>query len=79
MPQAIEALEDEKQRLVATLNSPEFYKGHDLAKIHGANNRLETLEKELDKAYHRWDELESMATKFDFLKPTDAKKDNYKS
>lgn len=65
LPQAIEALEDEKQRLVATLNSPEFYKGHDLAKIHGANNRLETLEKELDKAYHRWDELESMATKFD--------------
>ncbi len=65
LPQAIEALEDEKQRLIATLNSPEFYKGHDLAKIHGANYRLETLEKELDKAYHRWDELESMAAKFD--------------
>ena len=65
LPQAIEALEDEKQRLIATLNSPEFYKGHDLAKIHGVNNRLETLEKELDKAYHRWDELESMAAKFD--------------
>ncbi len=65
MPQAIESLEDEKHRLVATLNSPEFYEGHDLAKIREANNRLETLEKELDEAYHRWDELESMAAKFD--------------
>ncbi len=65
LPQAIESLEDEKHRLVATLNSPEFYEGHDLAKIREANNRLETLEKELDEAYHRWDELESMAAKFD--------------
>lgn len=64
LPQTIEALEEEKQRLVATLNSPEFYEGHDLAKIHEANNRLKALEKELDEAYHRWDELESMAAKF---------------
>jgi ATP-binding cassette subfamily F protein uup len=64
LPQTIEALEEEKQRLMETLNSPEFYAGHDLAKINGANNRLAALEKELDEAYHRWDELENMAAKF---------------
>ncbi len=63
LPQTIEALEEEKQLLLGTLNSPEFYAGHDLAKIHGANNRLEALEKELDEAYRRWDELESMAAR----------------
>jgi len=64
LPQTIEALEEEKQRLVETLNSPEFYAGHDLAKINGANNRLAALEKELDEAYHRWDELENMVARF---------------
>jgi ATP-binding cassette subfamily F protein uup len=64
LPQTIEALEEEKQRLVETLNSPEFYAGHDLAKINGANNRLAALEKELDEAYHRWDEVENMEAKF---------------
>ena len=64
LPQTIEALEEEKQRLMETLNSPEFYAGHDLVKINGANNRLAALEKELDEAYHRWDELENMEAKF---------------
>jgi ATP-binding cassette subfamily F protein uup len=64
LPQKIEALEEEKQRLMATLNSPEFYASHDLAKIHGANSRREALEKELDEAYRRWDELENMVAKF---------------
>ena len=64
LPQTIEALEEEKQRLMATLNSPEFYASRDLAKINGANDRLEALEKELDEAYHRWDELENMVAKF---------------
>jgi len=64
LPQTIEALEEEKQRLMATLNSPEFYASHDLAKIQGANNRREALEKELDEAYRRWDELENMVAKF---------------
>jgi ATP-binding cassette subfamily F protein uup len=64
LPQTIETLEEEKQRLLATLNSPEFYAGHDLTKINGANNRLEALEKELDEAYYRWNELENMAAQF---------------
>ena len=61
LPQTIEALEEEKEYLLATLNSPDFYTGHDLTKINGANDRLKALEKELDEAYHRWDELETMA------------------
>jgi len=61
LPQTIEALEEEKRRLTATLNSPAFYASRDLAKIKAANDRLEALEKELDEAYHRWDELESLA------------------
>jgi ATP-binding cassette subfamily F protein uup len=64
LPQTIEALEEEKQRIMTTLNSPEFYASHDLAKINGANNRRVALEKELDDAYHRWDQLENMAAKF---------------
>ena len=63
LPQTIEALEEEKQRLTETLNSPQFYASRDLAKIKAASDRLEALEKELDVAYHRWDELETLAAK----------------
>jgi ATP-binding cassette subfamily F protein uup len=63
LPQTIEALEAEKQRLTATLNSPEFYASRDLIKIKAACDRLEALEKELNEAYHRWDELESLAVR----------------
>jgi len=63
-PQYLEALEEEKRHLMTTLNSPEFYAIHDSAKIKGANNRREALEKELDEAYRRWDELENMVAKF---------------
>lgn len=64
LPQTIEALEEEKQRLTADLSSPEFYASRDLAKINGVNDRLHALEEELGAAYHRWDELESMAKRF---------------
>jgi ABC transport system ATP-binding/permease protein len=63
LPETIESLEKEKQRLTATLNSPEFYASRDLTKLKAANDRLEALEEELDGAYHRWDELESLAAK----------------
>jgi ABC transport system ATP-binding/permease protein len=59
LPQAIEAMEEEKRRLTATLNSPEFYVSYDPDKMMTANDRLKALERELDEAYHRWDELES--------------------
>ncbi len=64
LPQTIEAMEEEKRRLTATLNSPEFYASYDAAKLRAANDRLEALEKGLDEAYHRWDELESLLAGF---------------
>ena len=64
LPQTIEAMEEEKRRLTATLNSPEFYASYDAAKLRDANGRLEALEKGLDEAYHRWDELETLAATF---------------
>ncbi|MGD0236791.1 MAG: ATP-binding cassette domain-containing protein, partial [Syntrophorhabdales bacterium] len=64
LPQTIEAMEEEKRGLTATLNSPEFYASYDAAKLRAANDRLEALEKGLDEAYHRWDELESLLAKF---------------
>jgi ATP-binding cassette subfamily F protein uup len=63
LPQTIEAMEEEKRRLTATLNSPEFYASYDAAKLRAANDRLEVLEKGLNEAYHRWDELESLVAK----------------
>ncbi|WAC07379.1 MAG: ATP-binding cassette domain-containing protein [Thermodesulfobacteriota bacterium] len=64
LPLIIETLEEEKKRLTETLNSSEFYASRDLGKINAANDRLGALEKELDEAYYRWDELENMAAKF---------------
>jgi ABC transport system ATP-binding/permease protein len=61
LPQAIEALEKEKKGLTITLNSPQLYASRDLLKIRSVTDRLEALEKELDAAYHRWDELETLA------------------
>ena len=64
LPLKIETLEEEKQRLLETLNSPEFYVGRDSDKINRASDRLKALEEELERAYGRWDELESLAAKF---------------
>jgi ATP-binding cassette subfamily F protein uup len=64
LPQTIETMEEEKERLMATLNSPELYASRDLARINSVNDRLHALENELNNAYHRWDELEEMAKKF---------------
>lgn len=64
LPQKIEALEEEKQRLMETLNSPAFYVGRDTAGINKAYDRLKVLEVELDEAYGRWNELENEVAKF---------------
>ena len=64
LPQTIEVMEEEKRRLTATLNSLEFYARYDEAKLRAANDRLEALEKGLDEAYHRWDELETLVAAF---------------
>jgi ATP-binding cassette subfamily F protein uup len=64
LPQAIDALEEEKRRLLDTLNSPAFYAGRNAAEIDRAGDRLQTIEAELEAAYGRWDELDSLAAKF---------------
>jgi ATP-binding cassette subfamily F protein uup len=64
LPQKIEALEEEKRRLMETLNSPAFYVGREAVEINKAYERLKVLEEELDEAYGRWNELENQAAKF---------------
>lgn len=49
---------------MAALNSPEFYADRDTAKVTAANERLAALERELDMAYERWDELEQLSAKY---------------
>jgi len=69
LPLQIEALEQEKERLLETLNSPAFYAGRNADEIKRASDRLKSLEEELDGAYGRWDELESLAAKLNLLAP----------
>jgi len=61
LPGTIEALEEEKSLLIVKLNSAEFQTGSDLKTIVSANNRLVEVEKLIDAALHRWNELEDLA------------------
>ena len=60
LPSLIEALEEEQRQLMETLNSPDLYAGRDLSMIEATNERFQAVEKELDAAYHRWNELEEL-------------------
>jgi ABC transport system ATP-binding/permease protein len=64
LPLRIEGLEEEKDLLLATLNDPAFQIGTDARTIHTTYDKLEALEKELEEAYRRWDELEELAAKY---------------
>ncbi len=64
LPGRIEALEADRETLVATLGDPGFQVNNDPATIIAANVKLEALEKELEEAYRRWQELENLAEKF---------------
>ncbi len=65
LPERIDSLEKEKNLLIATLNDPGYQVNNDAATIIAANDKLEELEHVLDEAYHRWDELEELARKYD--------------
>ena len=60
LPARIESLEEEKQRLAETIAAPEFYK-ETADRIAETLARNETVEEELNRAYGRWDELDSRA------------------
>ena len=57
LPDRIEALEAEQQRLTAEMGSAQFYQ-QDAEHIAQAAARLRELEEELAQAYHRWEVLE---------------------
>ena len=59
LPERIGKLEAEQGALHRRLSDPEFYRtaGSEVARLNG---RLAELEKELEEAYRRWEELESL-------------------
>jgi len=62
LPEMIETMEKEKAEIIAAISSPEFYVRSNPAQMTAANTRLEALEKELNEAYQRWEQLENLAT-----------------
>ena len=59
LPQRIEALDAEQQRIIAAMADPAFYRESG-KKVAETKARLATVEKELAEAYKRWDELEAL-------------------
>jgi ABC transport system ATP-binding/permease protein len=59
LPQKIEALESEQKKLFAILSDPLFYKNEKDA-IAGVKADLERVEREIETAYRRWEELETI-------------------
>jgi ABC transport system ATP-binding/permease protein len=57
LPKRIEMLEAEQHQLTVQMEDPAFYK-QDGATITQAVNRLQELQEELSRVYHRWAELE---------------------
>ena len=57
LPQRIEHLEAEQQRLTLAMSGPDFYQ-RDSSEITQAANRLKELEDEVARAYQRWEDLE---------------------
>ena len=61
LPQKIEALESEQKELFAILSDPLFYK-KEKGEIAAVRSELERIEREIEIAYHRWEELETMTS-----------------
>jgi len=64
LPKKIEEVESEKSELLELLNSPDFYKNNNPARVTAVNAELEALERALTEAYTRWNDLEELAAKF---------------
>jgi len=64
LPQKIEALESEQKELFAILSTPMFYKKRK-DEIVGVKSNLDRVEREIETAYQRWEELETMKSKED--------------
>ena len=61
LPPKIEALESEQKELFAILSDPLFYK-KEKDEIAGIKSDLDRVEREIETAYRRWEELETMIT-----------------
>jgi ATP-binding cassette subfamily F protein uup len=59
LPQKIEALESEQKELFAIVSDPLFYK-KEKGEIAGVKSDLDRVEGEIETAYRRWEELETM-------------------
>ncbi|VVC77031.1 ABC transporter ATP-binding protein uup [Aquicella siphonis] len=59
LPTLIENLESAQHRVQEEINHPDFYK-QDQKTVSETLNKLNQLESDLEKAYQRWDELESL-------------------
>jgi ATP-binding cassette subfamily F protein uup len=59
LPEKIAAIEKEQEELHARLADPEFYKSAGGGVV-AVNDRLAALEQDLEAAFLRWDELESL-------------------
>jgi len=59
LPERIAGLEEEQGQLHTRLSDPEFYKNAG-TEVGSINARLAAIEQELEAAYLRWDELESL-------------------
>jgi len=62
LPKKIEALEAEHETLFKVMSAPLFYK-KDKSEIAGVKSHLQHVEKEIEKAYGRWEELEALNDK----------------
>ncbi|HEX3035710.1 MAG TPA: ATP-binding cassette domain-containing protein [Thermodesulfobacteriota bacterium] len=60
LPQRIETLESEQRRLYESMSDPEFYRNDREGRIAEAKARLNSLERELEEAYRRWEVLEEL-------------------
>ena len=59
LPPKIEALESEQKELFALLSDPLFYK-KEKDEIAGVKSDLDRVEREIEAAYRRWEELETL-------------------